>query len=78
MSPTVQNLIATGIGLIALGYLIKRWWPSWKALFKPSSAGASCGAPAHTASTCGSGCGQCGSSSAATKEHRIQITKRHP
>ena len=78
MSPTTQNLIATGIGLLALAYLLKRWWPSWRALFKTSDAGTGCGASTGAASSCGSGCGQCGSSSTASKDHRMQIIKRQP
>ena len=79
MSPLIQNLIAMGIGALALGYLLKRWWPSWTAMIKPSTATSGCHNGDTTSSSCGSGCGQCGSANApARKDHRIHIVKTPP
>ncbi|MDE1997921.1 MAG: hypothetical protein KGI91_10070 [Burkholderiales bacterium] len=83
MNAIVQDWIAIGIGLLALVYLARRWWPSLYALFRPTASGqAGCGTTEGesangASSACGSGCGQCGSArSPAVKDHRIQIVKR--
>ncbi|MDE2593371.1 MAG: hypothetical protein KGL57_03965 [Burkholderiales bacterium] len=79
MSPFVQDLIALGIGLLALTYLVRRWWPSAKALFKPGSEAAGCGQPGEGPSggaACGSGCGQCGQATPrVAKDHRVHWVK---
>lgn len=79
MTPFVQNLIAAGIGLIALVYLLKRWWPSWLALLKPTVAASGCQTGSQASPACGSGCGQCGSANAsARKDHRVHVVKTPP
>lgn len=79
MSPFVQDLIALGIGLLALGYLGRRWWPSIRALFKPDAAATGCGQPEDGQSgsaSCGSGCGQCGHATPrVAKDHRVNWVK---
>lgn len=79
MTPFVQDLIAVGIGLMALTYLVRRWWPSAKALFKPEAAGPACGQPAEGqlgSAACGSGCGQCGGATPrVAKDHRVHWVK---
>lgn len=83
MNAIVQDWIAIGIGLLALVYLARRWWPGLRALWRPpapmqAGCGQTEGERANGASSaCGSGCGQCGSAgSPAIKDHRIQIVKR--
>lgn len=81
MSPFVQDLIALGIGLLALVYLGRRWWPSMRALIKPEASGPGCDRPGQgqpSGTSCGSGCGQCGSAAPrVAKDHRVHVVKRH-
>jgi hypothetical protein len=84
-----QALVSLGIGLAALAYVSKRWWPALAGLFgvnkshapasdgtTPGSAG-TCGQTAAPSSTCQSGCGSCGQSSATpTKDHRVHLMRR--
>ena len=76
-----QNWVAIGIGLVALAYLVRRWWPTWQWLWqRPVSAeGTSCeramqGSNAPT-SVCGSGCGSCGSAGTPQRDHRITVQR---
>jgi hypothetical protein len=84
-----QTLASWGIGLVALAYVSKRWWPALAGLLgvgqaratatngiSPGSDGA-CGQPAAPSGACQSGCGSCGQSSAVpTKDHRVHLTRR--
>ncbi len=74
-----QNWVTLGIGLIALVYLVRRWGPSWRALWQrpePVSTDAcergtsSARAPS---SACGSGCGGCGAVRTPKRDHRITV-----
>lgn len=76
-----QNWVTLGIGLAALIYLVRRWWPTWQGLWqRPVSAeGTSCeramqGSKAPT-SVCGSGCGSCGSAGTPQRDHRITVQR---
>ena len=83
-----QSLAALGLGLGALAYVSKRWWPGLMGLFKPAAAHGgphdkACGPAASAASggtsgkaSCGSGCGNCGHSATPAKDHRIQVVRR--
>ena len=79
MSPFVQDLIALCIGLLALAYLARRWWPSIRALFKPGATAPGCDQPGEGqpgGASCGSGCGQCGHATPrVTKDHRVNWVK---
>lgn len=66
----VQTTLTILIGLAATAYLLRRWWPTWRSLWRanvatsqgsacastPSQAGVVVGTPA---AACGQGCGQC-------------------
>ena len=76
-----QNWVTLGIGLVALVYLVRRWWPTWRGLWqRPLSAeGTACGralpgAQAPT-SACGGGCGSCGSAATPQRDHRITVQR---
>lgn len=62
----VQDILTGLIGVAALAWLLRRWWPArWR---RTPAPGADCGATA----TCGSGCGQCGSETAPpVRDHRV-------
>ncbi len=66
-----QAALTLGIGLVALAYLVRRWWPSWRVLWQaPAScptAGEGVRAPA---SSCAQGCGGCGSAVTPRRDHR--------
>ena len=80
-----QNCVAIGIGLVALAYLVRRWWPAWRGLWQRpgSAAGTPCeraampGAQAPTAA-CGGGCGSCGSAASPQRDHRITVQRSTP
>lgn len=77
MSLDWQAGVTLGIGLVALVYLLRRWWPSWRT---PASAptdacqaqGGSVSAPP---AACGSGCGGCGTAQTPRRDHRITVQK---
>ncbi|MFT3859446.1 MAG: hypothetical protein QM742_18750 [Aquabacterium sp.] len=79
-----QTLATLGIGLLALAYLLRRWWPAARGRMGKSAT--ACGTPAGAASqggaTCGTGtgCGQCGQSQATpSRDHRAaQPVAWHP
>lgn len=79
-----QTGVTLGIGLVALAYLVWRWWPTWRGLWqRPASAeGTPCeralpGAQVPTA-TCGGGCGGCGSAATPQRDHRITVQRAKP
>jgi len=77
-----QTIVTLLIGAAALGYVARRWWPGLIGLFKASSGGkpaaSACGQPnaPSAAGSCGSGCGNCGQSTAPARDHRIHIIRR--
>ena len=80
INPLWQSLIVTAIGVVAVLYLLRRWWPALRGLWQrpvPEAAGATeaCGkdVPAPGGSkACGGGCSHCGSSSPAPeRDHRV-------
>lgn len=67
MQTTTQTWIVGLMAAVALLYLLKRWWPTWRSLWKtaperPCPDGTGAG-------PCGTSCGQCGSS----RERPIKI-----
>lgn len=76
-----QSLVTLAIGLMAAGYLARRWWPAFKGLLGSLSSTAApsantCGTRTASSAACGSGCGNCGSSAPASKDHRVHIVAR--
>ncbi|MBI5924271.1 MAG: hypothetical protein HY836_01615 [Aquabacterium sp.] len=76
-----QSLTTLGIGLMAVAFLMRRWWPGFKSLFGSPTVAASpnltaCGTTLTSSTSCGSGCGNCGHSAAPSKDHRIHIVAR--
>lgn len=84
-----QTIATLALGLGALAYVSKRWWPGLAGLFKAAPAhgkapAKACGqpaanAPSNTASgsaSCGSGCGNCGQSATPVKDHRVHVVQR--
>lgn len=69
----LQDLLTLLIGLVALAWLLRRWWPArWRPATRQK--GEDCGSPA---TSCGSGCGQCGGdSSPPARDHRV--VRVHP
>jgi len=86
-----QALVSLGIGVAALAYVGRRWWPALRRLLKPSAplGQAPCGQPheapglatagdqiAAPACGSGSGCGHCGQGQhTPTKDHRVHIVR---
>jgi hypothetical protein len=83
----LQTTITLLIGLLASAYLLRRWWPTWRQLWRPAAASAisarqAChtdqGVNAPPASACGQGCGQCaGGGATPTRDHRVHIVRPH-
>lgn len=73
-----QTGVTLGIGLAALAYLLRRWWPAWRRLWqRPVSAeGTSC--ERATTAACGGGCGSCGSAGMPQRDHRITVQRSKP
>lgn len=74
-----QTLLTLAIGLAAAAYLAWRWWPKRSGSGQAQAACGSDGAKAAAASSCGSGCGQCGSGGPTpVKDHRVTIVPHTP
>jgi hypothetical protein len=81
----LQTAITLLIGLLASAYLLRRWWPTWRQLWRPAAstntpANQAChtapGVSAPPASACGQGCGQCaGSGATPSRDHRVHIVR---
>jgi hypothetical protein len=77
----VQTALTILIGLAALVYLLRRWWPTWRSLWRPASPGSACASTqaragvvvGTPAAACGQGCGQCsGGTTVPARDHRDQ------
>ena len=77
-----QTWVTLGIGLVALAYLVRRWAPSWRALWQHPDGmhGMSCDKAPAGAQPPGPGCaagrGGCGSSGMPQRDHRITVQRR--
>ncbi|MFZ4552750.1 MAG: hypothetical protein ACOYNB_13120 [Aquabacterium sp.] len=70
-----QTVLTALLVMGALAFLARKWWPMLRSLVAGQPA-AGCGASAAQASTCGNGCGSCGSASASRKDHRVNVVRR--
>lgn len=78
-----QALVTVAIGLAAALYLARRWWPGLRSLLggrHANETATACGAPQPPSpdSSCGSGCGNCGHSATAAKDHRVHVVRPKP
>lgn len=79
-----QTAVTLGIGLAALAYLVRRWWPAWRGLWqRPESASTmpckqTAPGVSAPAATCGGGCGSCGSAATPQRDHRITVQRPPP
>ena len=81
-----QTFVTLAMGLVALAYLARRWWPAVRALVSGGGAarrahGSNCGTAdakaSSPSSSCGDGCGQCSRNTVAPKhEHAIHWAQR--
>lgn len=83
-----QAVTTCGVGLAALVYVARRWWPGLKGLFHKThgqtETGSACAAhatgiagdQASDSPSCGNGCGGCGHGTTPVKDHRVRIVPR--
>jgi|GEM_PF-2035058 len=74
---TWQTWVTLAIGLLALAYLVRRWWPRTGEAH-PSESGAHCGTSTPSVPTASGGCqscsGGCGSGAAMPpRDHRATV-----
>lgn len=73
-----QTGITVAIGLAALAYLGRRWWPTWRGLWRPPTTrptGCASGQGEIASPACGSGCGSCGAAGTPQRDHRITVQR---
>ena len=71
----VQTVLTALLVMGALVFLERKWWPMLRSLVAGQRAAGSGASPAQ-ASSCGSGCGGCGSAAAGRKDHRVNVVRR--